>query len=685
METAVIDGLRGDWIAGSPISITNNIVPYSTGVGGGYVATARPAPIPSVGSPSTKVSRAFEAATYVTPTGARAWMPTAGETALIDAVTTNPYLGLDELNQARSAVGQGSRRGLNALPFAGDIVGGAVEGALVYGRTGSLTHGVFAGVGAGVGGSLGSAAGATLGAVGGPVGVVAGSIVGGVVGGAVGSALGQLLAGIIDPLTPTANVTGATVDGNPPFEGGQEAGVQYHVNAKVRATSPYTGDTFVAQAPQLTLTGPISNIEGRIFTTTSNCTVNGQSGGINVRDFRVRLVGTGASGAVAGNLSGILPSNWGPSVCTVGFLRPSDGLTETFDIIITKVDGSTDTGGDPAPTQVIYSPTTNIYNQPRVTIQPPRLPQPIPRPRPTPVPTPIPYPDVEPREPTPTPTGEPDPTPVPTPDTRPQPDPTPTDRDKDNPSPHPDPYPDGDPINPNPVEQPQPEVDCDPCEKLDLLKEQLETIFGQEFEQALMLPPCKEGEIVQLEGGGAGLAGLSAQIDVLAQGLHAIWERVKCADDTNEEAIVLLPEWWQMRPGANRPQLVVMYGVKNKDGAWQRSPRYHLTIPHFDPRRRSSLKTLLPKINKGSEQGMVTLTDNSKLLVYCRDKAEAERVAKSLAGLVKASMRPRPLQVKTGRIKPGTEFLRLLAEPMEARYFPSGQKNVKPAWVERLT
>lgn len=631
VETGYIDGLKGSWIA-EPIPRNDApIRPYSTGRDGGFAYQAPQQYQPSVGSPTAVLDRALEAETYITPTGARAWRPTAAENALVDAVTANPYSGLDELAEAG-----GRSTAARNLPYVGDVVGGAVEGAAVAARTGSVTHGVFAGAGSSIGGIAGTAVGASIGAVGGPVGIAVGGIVGGALGSAFGSAAGQALAGLISPLPP-ANVTGAQSDtGIKPFSGGQLA-VNYRVTYEYNSilVSGATGSLSTQTAGgSVGFRGPIQGIKGEGLPAFQNIVLlhNGQETGIR-----------GGS-------------------CAQGCYRNIKIVS------VTRVDGLPDTGGDPSNLTEPFKPTIPIPVIPRTPGF--RLPIPRPRSRTGPTTRPTENPDTGP---TGIPFGLPKPiTGIPTLPTITAPGDYPTV------GPHYDPYPPGDKPNPNPTSEPDPGSGepCDPCQDLREIKAKLEETFSL----AWSLPDCgvefpvtKTGEKT-----GQGLAGISEQIQGLYQVLRVIHDKTRC----DETPVVVIPDSWPMKVESNRPQLILLYSDKKKDGTLG-GRRYQFSIPHFDAKLRKSLKSIVPKeIKKGSEQGTYVLADNSKIITYCKNKTEAKRVLNAFDRLVLKQMKTN--NKKTGEINPNTRFLEISIYPYEARYFSQGQGQLTPDWEEKL-
>ncbi|WP_156119854.1 hypothetical protein [Leptolyngbya sp. KIOST-1] len=201
------------------------------------------------------------------------------------------------------------------------------------------------------------------------------------------------------------------------------------------------------------------------------------------------------------------------------------------------------------------------------------------------------------------------------------------------------------------------------------------------FTLAWALPECGTDFSVSRNGekSGQGLGGLSQKIDGLHQILKVLHDNTRCEPPP---PIATVPEWWQVRVGADRPQLVVLYAEIKKDGSLGQS-RWPLTIPWFNASLRSELKRRLPSYNKGQWQGMLTLNDNSKILVHARTKTEAESTINTLARIIVSEQRPKPIAIVTGE-RQGTALKKVSVVPTVAHFYPTGQKNMKPAWTEKI-
>lgn len=142
--------------------------------------------------------------------------------------------------------------------------------------------------------------------------------------------------------------------------------------------------------------------------------------------------------------------------------------------------------------------------------------------------------------------------------------------------------------------------------------------------------------------------------------------------------IAVIPEWWQIRIGADRPQLVALYAEPSKQGKLGRT-RWPITIPHYDG---AIKKPQLPPYNKGQWEGILTLKDNSKLIINAASAGEADSLLKQFSRFIKPQMLVGSIS-KVG-LRKGPKLKQCRVVPTNARYFSTGQKNTNPDWIVNL-
>jgi hypothetical protein len=142
--------------------------------------------------------------------------------------------------------------------------------------------------------------------------------------------------------------------------------------------------------------------------------------------------------------------------------------------------------------------------------------------------------------------------------------------------------------------------------------------------------------------------------------------------EVEKESVVASPDWWQVRLRGDVPQIALVFRAMGT------KTYYKLTLPH--PLNLNKLTAPpIPTYKKGNWQGEIVCVDNSKFVVNCESKIEAERVV-NLALLfidpVFAGLTPRLYFAERKGIAVSTGSMLATS----ALYFSKGQKNTMPDW-----
>ena len=674
--------LEATWEAVSPGATGGaiEIRPYPTAApraGGGFAMPAPP-PDPFDGFDDYGGKR------YLDASGNPQWMPTPDEIAR-DRRAGLPIAGIDydrldgmdgsyagrpprpvAPSPARS-VGRAARGTVgDAIGGVGGAVGlgvggildGGIAGYAEYQSGGGVASAVAVGVGAGVGSAVGTVVGGIAGSALGPVGTV----VGGMIGGAIGSALGGAIG---DALIPDANLNGVSAEGtDPPFSGGQGVGVSYQVLMSISYEQAngyldWRGNWIiidwvpaVAQSVR-TITGPIFGTQAIYLSAYQKIIWHVVFGVNNLADFALPLDGN-------------IPNerrNWGQPELTIW-----------------RTDGQPDTHGDPPPTPVPYNPAAR--DRPATGTPDFRLPGvDLPRPRPRPIfgnprlrdPNPVGEPSPEPN---PDPTDDPYPYPYPWPRPTPTPGPTP------DPAPYPDPTDDPNP-NPNPDDDDDDQENCDPCAKLDQVLELLQPAIAGQID----LSPCPvEGEealenVIAVADGAAGIAGLSAKLDLALAGVEDLWELLRCQDE--DQRAFPIPDSWELKKELNCPQLVVTVKKPADKSTYRRSfaiphPKAQVCTEEGAKRVFTSRRTF----TKGSHLTQLVLKDNSKIRLYVADRATGQSLMDWIVGqCLDSSYQDTPPGIYRHGENSGREVAGETVEFYTVTYYSKGRESNLPDWM----
>lgn len=206
---------------------------------------------------------------------------------------------------------------------------------------------------------------------------------------------------------------------------------------------------------------------------------------------------------------------------------------------------------------------------------------------------------------------------------------------------------------------------------LNLLRANLDTDFSWNFG---IKEKCGDESDITYQGVKKGVPALIDMSKHLAK-ILADFQKSSCENDN----FAVVPEWWQLRPEADRPQLIVQCAEKKEDGTLG-SAKYVVTIPHY---RHETPHGFAPfySLSKGSFQGMLTLKDNSKVIIYGDSIAHTRSVLVSIWNEIKFDYRL-PFNPKVGPIG-NPDFKEVTVYPKYGKYFATGAKKTVPDWVVR--
>lgn len=140
-----------------------------------------------------------------------------------------------------------------------------------------------------------------------------------------------------------------------------------------------------------------------------------------------------------------------------------------------------------------------------------------------------------------------------------------------------------------------------------------------------------------------------------------------------------VPEWWQIRLEGKRPQLVILFAEIDSNGNVVGSAKNPISIPHPIVQRQTTAP--LPPYQKGQYEAMVTLNDNSKIIINAISAEVADSTLQAATKLVQ----PQYLEgaiYRPSAPRKGTELLQINVKAVRGEYFSTGLKNVQPDWVD---
>jgi hypothetical protein len=153
-------------------------------------------------------------------------------------------------------------------------------------------------------------------------------------------------------------------------------------------------------------------------------------------------------------------------------------------------------------------------------------------------------------------------------------------------------------------------------------------------------------------------------------------EGQKCTKCDCPDPIATVPEWYEYRPESHRRQGVLVFKELKSDNTIGNDP-YSITIPHCTL---ATAPTASPvdTYQKGNWQGILTLKDNSKVIVNCLTVAEANRVLTLISTVIDPAYLQNSFR-KVGEHR-GLAYKQITVKATLLDYYPTGTKNMKPAY-----
>lgn len=159
---------------------------------------------------------------------------------------------------------------------------------------------------------------------------------------------------------------------------------------------------------------------------------------------------------------------------------------------------------------------------------------------------------------------------------------------------------------------------------------------------------------------------------------------LECKECDPTTAIATIPEHWQVRIEGGRPQLVYVFREKNDDGSLADS-WYQIAVPHPDPKINKSNVPKLPNYRKGDWEYIITLKDNSKIVVNASDEANAKTMVTAASAIVNEIMLDPMIPIKSGRRTAKNAFVERDVVLYQIDYYGNGARNgAKPDWRKRV-
>lgn len=110
-----------------------------------------------------------------------------------------------------------------------------------------------------------------------------------------------------------------------------------------------------------------------------------------------------------------------------------------------------------------------------------------------------------------------------------------------------------------------------------------------------------------------------------------------------------------------------------KNSSWS------LSIPWYKGNYKNKIIESIPSYTKGSFATILTLNDNSKVVVNAISKAEGEGFMNKVKNVISGEKLQNAL-LKSGGERKGADLKQIEVKPAYAKFFPKGQKDLLPEW-----
>ncbi|AVH73821.1 hypothetical protein [Nostoc sp. 'Lobaria pulmonaria (5183) cyanobiont'] len=192
--------------------------------------------------------------------------------------------------------------------------------------------------------------------------------------------------------------------------------------------------------------------------------------------------------------------------------------------------------------------------------------------------------------------------------------------------------------------------------------------------------PARNTQTIQVIGSSTGNEALKVlgEYEELAKANTELCLAKNKNETDNLNAVVALPERYQLSPDGHIPQLICLFVEKREDGSVA-NDYYPITIPH--PTITTAPSTApLDGYQKGSWEGILTLKDNSKVFVNAFSKEEAEKVITQIKTIIDPKYTEGSFY-KVGQRK-GQPLKEIKTQLVRVDYYADGTKSKKPTWIK---
>jgi hypothetical protein len=214
------------------------------------------------------------------------------------------------------------------------------------------------------------------------------------------------------------------------------------------------------------------------------------------------------------------------------------------------------------------------------------------------------------------------------------------------------------------------------CEKIQAI---LDENLDRNYSKTVDFLPCEddeEGQTISLSADNKGIVGIDEKLNILAEAMNMIWERVKC----DKTPLISIADAWEIKKELNTGQLVIVTKKPNDKTSYRRN----FCIPHPRITTQAEAKGIFNtrrKYERGNHLVTLILKDNSKIRLNVNNENTGQELMDWLVtSCLDFSYQETPAGQYRHTGNAGREIIPCQVEIYSVAYYPTGKKGEMPDW-----
>lgn len=213
--------------------------------------------------------------------------------------------------------------------------------------------------------------------------------------------------------------------------------------------------------------------------------------------------------------------------------------------------------------------------------------------------------------------------------------------------------------------------------------EQIKTILNENLDRnysaTVDFLPCEDDETpetISLSANNKGLIGIDEKLDILAEAMNMLWEKVKC----DKTPLISITDSWEIKKELNTGQLVIVTKKPDDKTSYRRS----FCIPHPRVTTQTEARAIFGtrrRYQRGNHLVTLILRDNSKIKLNVDEESTGQELMDWLvSNCLDLSYQETPPGQYRHTGNAGREIIECEVEIYSVAYYPTGKKGEMPDW-----